>query len=53
MVPEEHDLTFSWLNTSVIQVGIMFLLVTDATGPVYGWAQYIFSAGISIIRWKM
>ncbi|KAJ9576650.1 hypothetical protein L9F63_025454 [Diploptera punctata] len=44
MIPEEHDLTFSWLNTSVIQVGVMFLLVTDATGPVYGWAQYIFSA---------
>ncbi|PSN57313.1 hypothetical protein C0J52_02115 [Blattella germanica] len=51
MVPEEHDLTFSWLNTNVIQVGLMFLLVTDATGPVYGWAQYVFSteSGLCIL----
>ncbi|XP_023711255.1 uncharacterized protein LOC111866492 isoform X3 [Cryptotermes secundus] len=42
--PEEHDLTFSWLNTYVIQTGVIFLLITDATGPLYGNGQYIFSS---------
>jgi hypothetical protein len=45
MRPEEHDLTFSWLNTYVIQTGVIFLLITDATGPLYGNGQYIFSSG--------
>jgi hypothetical protein len=43
--PEEHDLTFSWLNTYVIQTGVIFLLITDATGPLYGNGKYIFSSG--------
>jgi hypothetical protein len=44
-MPEEHALTFSWLNTKVVQGGVMVALFTDATGPVYGWAQYTFSSG--------